>query len=101
MNHLGRRSALRVTLTPRERSVLRAWQRQQTIPAGVARRGRLILLVAEGLPLAHVARRVGISRRFVYKWIGRFQAQGVDGLLDLPRGEPWRTRWPKEERPCP
>jgi transposase len=35
-----------------------------------------------GIP--DVATTVGISRRFVYKWVQRFLAQGVEGLADRP-----------------
>src|ERR671927_106851 len=80
----GRQTSLTVRLTPRERQTLLAWQRATTIPAGLARRGRILLLVAEQIPVAQVARTVGISRRFVYKWVQRFRAQGLAGLEDKP-----------------
>jgi transposase len=31
-----------------------------------------------------VAATVGISRRFVYKWVQRFLEQGMEGLADKP-----------------
>jgi transposase len=40
----------------------------------------MILLVAEGLPITDIAATVGISRRFVYKWVQRFLEQGLAGL---------------------
>src|SRR5262245_29716128 len=80
----GRKTALSIHLTPAERRTLQAWQRATTISAGRARRGRLILLVADGVPITAIAATVGISRRFVYKWAQRFLAQGVEGLADKP-----------------
>ena len=80
----GRTTSLTIHLTPAERQTLLAWQRSTTIPAGRARRGRIILLVADGIPIAHVAATVGISRRFVYKWAHRFLKQGIEGLADKP-----------------
>jgi hypothetical protein len=81
----GRPTALTIQLTPAERRTLLAWQRATaTISAGRARRGRIILLVADGVPITHVAATVGINRRFVYKWVRRFLAQGVQGLADKP-----------------
>ena len=80
----GRKTSLTIRLTPAERQTLQAWQRATTIPAGRARRGRIILLLAEGRPISTVAATVGISRRFVYKWVQRFLAQGVEGLADQP-----------------
>ena len=80
----GRKTALTIRLAPDERHTLMAWQRSTTIPAGRARRGRIILLVADGVPISHIADTVGISRRFVYKWAKRFLQYGVDGLADKP-----------------
>jgi transposase len=80
----GRKTSLTVRLTPSERKTLQAWQRATTIAAGRARRGRIILLVADGLSIAAVAATVGISRRFVYKWVQRFLEKGLEGLADKP-----------------
>jgi len=80
----GRTTALAISLTPAQRRTLLAWQRATTISAGRARRGRIILLVAEGMPISDVATTVGISRRFVYKWVQRFLANGMEGLTDKP-----------------
>ena len=88
----GRRTSLTIRVTARERQTLLAWQRSTTIPAGIARRGRVILLMADRVPISHIADIVGISRRFVYKWVQRFLQQGVAGLVDKPgrgrRAEP-------------
>ena len=65
----GRTTALTIHLTPAQRQTLLTWQRATTVPAGLARRGRLILLVADGVPITHIAATVGISRRFVYKLV--------------------------------
>ena len=80
----GRISSLTIRLTPAERRTLLAWQRATTISAGRARRGRIILLVADRMAISAVATTVGISRRFVYKWVQRFLEQGVEGLADKP-----------------
>ena len=81
----GRTTSLTIRLTPAQRRTLLAWQRATTISAGRARRGRLILLVADGMPISAVAATVGISRRFVYKWVQRFLHEGLQGLADKPR----------------
>ena len=80
----GRKTNLVVCLTPEQRDILESWQRSITIPAGLARRGRIILLLADGASISHISRIVGIRRRFIYKWVGRFQDQGVSGLIDKP-----------------
>jgi transposase len=80
----GRKTSLTIRLTPAERQTLRAWQRATTIAAGRARRGRIILLAADRMPISQIATTVGISRRFVYKWVQRFLEKGLEGLADQP-----------------
>ena len=91
----GRTNSLTIRLTPTERQTLLTWQRATTIAAGRARRGRIILLLADGVPISDIATTVGISRRFVYKWVQRFLEKGVEGLTDKPgRGS---HRVPREQ----
>jgi transposase len=71
--------------------MLLAWQRSTTISAGRARRGRIILLLAEGVPISHIVAMVGLNRRFIYKWAKRFLHEWVAGLTDLP-GRGTRSR---------
>ena len=80
----GRHTAIKLKLTPDQRQTLTAWQRSTTIQAGRARRSRIILLLADGVPISHIADTVGISRRFVYKWTKRFLEHGLVGLADKP-----------------
>ena len=87
----GRTTAFTICLTPADRQTLLAWQRSTTIPAGRARRGRIILLLADKVSISDIALTVGISRRFVYKWVRRFQTQGIEGLVDKP-GRGFRSR---------
>ena len=80
----GRTTSLIIRLTPTERRTLLAWQRATTIAAGRARRGRIILLIADRMSISDVAATVGSSRRFVYKWVQRFLEKGLEGLADKP-----------------
>ena len=81
----GRKTALVIRLTDEERQTLMAWQRSQTIRVGYARRGRIILLLAEGKSITETATMAGSTRRFVYKWVRRFLHYGVEGLAGKPR----------------
>jgi len=93
----GRKTSLKITLTPAERRMLRAWQRATTIRAGLLRRARMILLLADEVPITDIAATVGLTRRHVYKWAQRFLAQGVEGLADKPgRGS---RRVPRQATP--
>jgi Helix-turn-helix domain len=85
----GRKSSLTIRLTPPERQTLLGWQRSTAIPAGLARRSRIILLLADGVTITDTAAAVGMSRRHIYKWVQRFLQQGLEGLEDKPgRGRP-------------
>jgi hypothetical protein len=78
----GRKTTLTVRITSADRQTLLAWQRSPTLPAGLVRRGRIILLVSEGKVISEIARTVGSTRRLIYKWVQRFQAQGLEGLAN-------------------
>ena len=73
-----------IRLTAEQRQTLTAWQRSTTIRAGHAKRGQVILLIADGVPLSHIAETIGMSRRFVYKWAKRFLQDRLEGLADKP-----------------
>jgi hypothetical protein len=81
----GRPTALVIRLTPAERLTLLTWQRGTTLSAGLARRARLILLRAEGMPITTIAATGGMGRRHVYKWLRRFQQEGLAGLAGRAR----------------
>jgi hypothetical protein len=80
----GRHTSITIRLTPAQRQTLLAWQRSTTIHAGLARRGRILLLLADGVTITDIAATVGISRRFIYKWVRRFLQEGLVGLADRP-----------------
>ncbi|MBV8236028.1 MAG: helix-turn-helix domain-containing protein [Acidimicrobiia bacterium] len=81
----GRKSALSIVLTPADRAEIERWQRSTKGPAGLARRGRIVLLLERGLTLKDTAERCGLSVRHVRKWAERFRAHGLAGLRDRPR----------------
>jgi len=80
----GRTTSLMIRLTPAERLTLMTWQRATTISAGLARRARLLLLLADGMTITDAAATVGLSRRHAYKWIQRFVQEGLEGLEEKP-----------------
>ena len=72
--------------------MLLAWQRSTTIRAGYARRGRIILLVAEGMPISHIADMVGINRRFIYSGPSDFSTSEWRASLTSRAVAPGDTR---------
>ena len=81
----GQTTSLNVAICAEDRRVLESWQRSTTIPVGLAKRGRIILVLATGTSVTDTARTVGIARRLVYKWANRFLSEGIPGLHDKPR----------------
>ena len=79
----GPRSGRVVELTGESRDVLEALTRRTTVTVGLARRARIVLLAAEGVPLDRIGRQVGVDRNVVRLWVDR-------SLEDRPR--PGRPR---------
>ena len=85
----GRKTSFTIRLKPAERQTLLAWQRSTVMHPGLARRGRIILLLADRVTITDIAAAVGMSRRHIYKWVQRFLHQGLEGLQNKPgRGYP-------------
>jgi hypothetical protein len=80
----GRTSSLGIILSPTERDTLERWQRSTTLAAGMARRGKIILLLADRHSQSQVAQRLGLQRGVVRQWAKRFLAQRLDRLADAP-----------------
>ena len=89
----GRKTSLTIRLTPAERQTLLAWQQSTTQSASLARHSRIVLLRADGMTITDIAATVEITRPFVYKWVRRFLAEGLEGLADQRgRGRQRRSR---------
>jgi transposase len=68
-----------------ERDQLEAWVRASRVPAGLARRARIVLLAGDGLTNVEIAERVGCSLPTVTSWRGRYRDSGLAGLDDRAR----------------
>jgi transposase-like protein len=80
----GRKSPNIVVLTEEERNELNRWTRSPTMPSGLVRRARAVLLVSEGKSFSEAGRMVGMGRRIVRVWVCRFNAQRIEGLQEKP-----------------
>jgi transposase len=68
-----------------DRPRLEGMVRSSSIRAGLAQRARIVLLAAQGLPNAEIARQTGTSRPTVVDWRARYDAGGIAALHDQPR----------------
>lgn len=65
-----------------QRQTLEAMVRATTTPQRSVQRARIILGCGNGFSQQEVAKRVGVRRRIVTKWCGRFRKFGMVGLND-------------------
>ena len=78
------------------RGELQSLADSRTLPAGLVRRAKIILLSADGLNNDAVADQIRLSRSSVGKWRERFRQQGLMGLYDERR--PGRPRIHRDEK---
>jgi class 3 adenylate cyclase len=86
----GPRSGRVVELRGEARASLEALTRRTTVAVGVARRARIVLLAADGVPLDRIAQQLGVDRNVVRTWVDRYRVGGLAAFQDRPR--PGRPR---------
>lgn len=72
-------------LSPTDRATLECWAKSRSVDAATSTRARIILMSSDRHTASEVADSLGVSERNVYKWIWRFDAEGITGLGDRPR----------------
>jgi transposase len=70
---------------PAEERTLRSLASARHAPASLIQRARIITASWDGAGVAELAQRLSCHPKTVSKWLHRFNAQGLDGLADLPR----------------
>jgi transposase len=75
-----------VVLTDEQVTELRAVVNSRDVTAAVATRARIVLWTAEGRMRKDVATLAGVSLPTVDRWVDRYEADGLAGLVDLKRG---------------
>jgi transposase len=70
---------------PAEERTLRRLASARHAPASLIQRARIITASWDGAGVAELAQSLGCHPKTVYKWLHRFNADGLDGLADLPR----------------
>src|SRR5246127_3181849 len=84
-------------LAPQERDRLQQIVRTTSLSAGLVRRARVLLLLADGVSLRQIQAQTGMSPRRIQHWKRSWQKKGLDGLLDAPRvGRPKKLTVAKE-----
>jgi transposase len=78
-------TAAPIVLDEQTRGELERRVRAGTSTQHEARRARIVLLAADGISSAQIAKRVEMHESNVATWRRRFLAEGRDGLEDRPR----------------
>ena len=89
-------TAVQITLSDDERSVLESWTSRRKTAQALALRARIVLAAAGQLTNAEIAALEGVSRPTVTKWRNRFAERRLQGLVDEPR--PGRPRTISDEQ---
>ena len=84
-----------ITLSEGEHEQLSAIVNSRSLPYGVVRRARIVLMAADGISNNAIAERVGLSHQTVCQWRQRYLRQGLAGLHDELR--PGRPRSVSDE----
>jgi transposase len=82
---MGRRLHVR-TVTDEEREAVKRLAHSRTAPARAVERAQVVHAALEGARVEEIAVRLRVARNTVYLWLHRFEAQGLAGLQDQPRG---------------
>ena len=81
------RTAPKITLSESDVKTLKKWARGRSTPVRLMQRAQIVLAASEGLTNKEIAARLGLERRMVGRWRGRFAEHGLAGIeKDAPRG---------------
>src|ERR1700683_4999141 len=75
-------------LTPTERGELQSYLRKRNLPASVAQRMRIVLLLDEGTSYRDIEEKLGAAPSTISRWKQRYQEDGLLGLATIHPGQP-------------
>jgi transposase-like protein len=81
-----------LAITDEERAELQRRVRAHTTPQRAAKRARIMLLAAEGIPNRQIAPIVGMNEHTVAQWRRRFETERLAGSRTASaQAAPWST----------
>lgn len=75
-------------LNPTQRGELHAYLRRRNLPASVAQRMRIVLLLDEGSSYRDVEEKLGTPASTISRWKRRYREDGLLGLATIHPGQP-------------
>ena len=73
-------------VTEEERQSIKRLAHSRTAATRTVERARVVHAALEGKQVEEIAAHLGLARATVYLWLHRFEAKGLSGLEDAPRG---------------
>jgi transposase len=84
------------TLTPEEQTMIERLAHSRTAEARVVERAQILWQARQGASVPAIARQLGLHAQTVRHWLKRFNALGLEGLHDQPRGGRPATYTPEQ-----
>ena len=78
----------RITLTPTQRGELQAHLRRRNLPASVAVRMRIVLMLDEGASYSDIKEKLDTTAPTISLWNRRYREEGLLGLATFHPGQP-------------
>ena len=75
-------------LTPSERGELQSYLRKRNLPASVAHRMRIVLMLDEGASYTEIREQLGAFPSTISRWKRRYESDGLLGLATIHPGQP-------------
>lgn len=64
---------------------MQRFARSRTLPARLVERAKMLAGCSAGHGVEEIAAQLNVARQTVARWLGRFEAQGMQGMEDAPR----------------
>jgi transposase len=85
----------RITLTPTQRGELQAHLRRRNLPASVAVRMRIVLMLDEGCSYSDIKEKLDTTAPTISLWKRRYREEGLLGLATFHPGQPPQKLTPR------
>jgi transposase len=82
-------------LTSAERGELHSYLRKRNLPASVAQRMRIVLMLDEGASYSEIGEQLGTFPSTISRWKQRYEKEGLLGLATIHPGQPPQKLTPK------
>lgn len=84
-----------LALTPKQRGELQAHLRRHNLAASVAKRMRIVLLLADGASYSEIQEQLETAATTIARWKTRYEKDGLEGLATFHPGQPPRLLTPQ------